>query len=403
MIAGRPSSTTNDLTGKSKLRWNVHVTLTEFRNESRVLKEARSVLEHGLVDRVLIIAMGASDLPSHEFLDNNLEVYRIALATRKLPRGLYFQGIKYAEFVLRILVKTWRLNAVFHIHSIDILPCAAILKLSRIAKNLVYDAHELETESASNRSPVRKWLARLVERNCLRFVDQTVVVNDTIADWYASTYPLPRPIVIRNTPKRPDNVLFDSPILRNRLKIPQDDLIFIYQGDISEGRGIDALLSSFSHRSLEGKHLVIMGYGSLVEQVRAFASQHRCIHYLPPVRPDEVIDYTCGADVGLSLILPICLSYEYCLPNKLFEYSIAGIPSIVSDLPVMGEFIDRYSAGWRVKPDSQSLLDFLQGLSRETVLAKKQAVRASCQQLGWHTEENNLFAIYRDFCLDTSQ
>ena len=37
------------------------------------------------------------------------------------------------------------------------------------------------------------------------------------------------------------------------------------------------------------------------------------------------------ADIGFSLIQPLSKSYKQALPNKLFEYGLAGIPTIASD------------------------------------------------------------------------
>jgi len=41
---------------------------------------------------------------------------------------------------------------------------------------------------------------------------------------------------------------------------------------------------------------------------------------------DLLHEYTCSADAGLCFIQPVSISYQYALPNKLFEYIMAGIP-----------------------------------------------------------------------------
>jgi glycosyltransferase involved in cell wall biosynthesis len=45
------------------------------------------------------------------------------------------------------------------------------------------------------------------------------------------------------------------------------------------------------------------------------------------------------ASLGFSLEEDMGLNYRYALPNKIFDYLHAGIPSIVSDLPVMRDFV----------------------------------------------------------------
>ena len=63
------------------------------------------------------------------------------------------------------------------------------------------------------------------------------------------------------------------------------------------------------------------------------------------IKQDELINYTAGADIGLSLIENISISYYHALPNKLFEYIMAGLPVLSSDLPQMKKIIDTYKVG----------------------------------------------------------
>jgi glycosyltransferase involved in cell wall biosynthesis len=51
------------------------------------------------------------------------------------------------------------------------------------------------------------------------------------------------------------------------------------------------------------------------------------------------------ADFGLSIIEPSCLSYYYCLPNKLFEYLMADIPVVVSNMKEMTKLVQENKAG----------------------------------------------------------
>ena len=55
--------------------------------------------------------------------------------------------------------------------------------------------------------------------------------------------------------------------------------------------------------------------------------------------------------IGFSLIKPVSKSYEQALPNKLFEYALAGIPVIASNLPEMDKIINKYQIGYTVAHD----------------------------------------------------
>jgi glycosyltransferase involved in cell wall biosynthesis len=59
----------------------------------------------------------------------------------------------------------------------------------------------------------------------------------------------------------------------------------------------------------------------------------------------EVVSFISEADVSVMPIRDVCLSYRYCLPNKLFESAHAAVPVVASALPDMAAFIAEYSIG----------------------------------------------------------
>jgi len=61
-----------------------------------------------------------------------------------------------------------------------------------------------------------------------------------------------------------------------------------------------------------------------------------------------LLEVSADANIGFSLIKPISKSYEQALPNKLFEYALAGIPIIASKLPEMEKVIIEYKIGYTV-------------------------------------------------------
>jgi len=95
-----------------------------------------------------------------------------------------------------------------------------------------------------------------------------------------------------------------------------------------------------------------MGYGELEETIKSFAMNHQNIYFYPAVSPDVLLDYTSSADFGISTIEDSCLSYRYCLPNKLFEYLMAEIPVIASNLPEMRKLVQDYGIGGITKENS---------------------------------------------------
>ena len=74
---------------------NAHINMNEFTNASRVLKQVNSLVRSNTFSAVMIIALGSESLKKHETLMPGVDLHRLQLRTRGLPKGLIFQGVKY--------------------------------------------------------------------------------------------------------------------------------------------------------------------------------------------------------------------------------------------------------------------------------------------------------------------
>ena len=161
---------------------NLHISLTEFRNESRVLKETNSLIKYGIADTVYIASLYASNLEKEQRYSERLILNRFKLKTRNLSKYFFMQVFKYIEFVCKVtFFYQTRAIKMVNVHSIALLPLGVLLKYLYKAK-LVYDAHELETET-SGLSGARKKLAKFMEKDMIKKCDLIFVVSENIADW----------------------------------------------------------------------------------------------------------------------------------------------------------------------------------------------------------------------------
>ena len=138
-----------------------------------------------------------------------------------------------------------------------------------------------------------------------------------------------------------------------------------------------------------------MGYGPLTDVVMAAAREGGSIHFLPAVEPKRVLDYTTGADVGVIGVEDTCLNNRYSLPNKLFEYLLAGVPILCPDLPEMRRVVLENGCGWADPGSDEGLLALIDQLGRDEILAKRQQARAARPLYSWQKEEKSLLAAYR--------
>lgn len=370
----------------------LHIVRNSVSHDSRVLKETGSLFECFPGFDILIAAFHEPGALLHEDIDGR-RVKRFALATRNLPKNLGFQLIKYIEWHLKV-VSYYSKCKITIIHCHDLLPLAIAVHLKLITgAKLIYDAHELETE-AYGLGGFRKALAKLFEGFLLKFVDYLFTVSPSILSWYREKFRHLPIQLIRNIPCRLPVSVNEIVPLRENYGLGEEDLLFIYLGGISKGRGVRAILDAFSYPSVR-HHVLFMGSGAMQDEVLEAAVLNSRIHHLHPVPPAELLQYVKGADIGLCLIEDYCLSYRYCLPNKLFESIASGLPVLASNLPDQAQLVERYKAGWIVNPDSYSVKNFLSQITHDQVKQLKAGLSDRTASLTWENEQDNLINVYK--------
>ncbi len=372
---------------------NLHITLTKFKNESRLLKEASSILNHDLAHIVYVAALHEEGMALDEVCGNRLFVHRFKLKTSSLPKNIFFKIIKYLEFCLKIFIY-YKNNdiKIINIHSLGLLPIGVFLKFYCGAV-LVYDAHELETEKLESGGTLKK-MGKIVEKLFINKCDLIIVVSESIADWYHMKYNIHRPSVILNAPKIRE--LARTNHFRNNLNIRDDQTIILYQGGLVEGRGVRLILRAMQAREDDSVVAVFMGYGELEKEIRSIADNSSNIFFHQAVDPSVLLEYTAAADIGIHLIQNTCLNHEYCMPNKLFEYTMAGLPVIVSSLKDMSHFVEVNNIGFVIQDYSDSgINDAINALLKSNIAAlKKNAYIAACKY-SWEVQEKILINSYR--------
>lgn len=237
---------------------------------------------------------------------------------------------------------------VYHASDLYVLP-AMSSAAARTGGRLVYDARELYAHVASTVG--RPWIRQFwgsVESRYIRRAAVVFTVSDGIADHLASTYSIPRPIVVYNVPVIRTPVKQAS--LRAAAHISTETLI-LHLGQLRPYRGLELLVDAM--RDVEGGILVFLGdgpiKGSLEQHVIDWGIEGR-VRFMDPVPPDEVVVYARSADIGVTLLEDVCLNHRLALPNKLFEYLTAGLPVIASDLPEIRKVVRGWDVGQVVRP-----------------------------------------------------
>ena len=365
------------------------IVLNNFTNDSRVLKENSSLSNAGY--DVTIVALYDNGLQEQEEI-NDFRVHRIKLKSRKWSKNKFVQLLKYIEFTYKVVNK-YKNSDVIHCNDLDALVIGVIIK--RIYnKNIkiVYDAHEYETETNALHG-IQKKFVKWLEKSLIKDADAVITVSDSIANEYVKLYNIKKPSLVLNTPFYKE--VKKTNLFREKFDIQDNQTIFLYQGNLGAGRGIDILLDTF--KELDKKNVIIfMGYGK-VDRIKELSKEYENIFFHEAVHPDILLNYTSAADFGISTIEASCLSYKYCLPNKMFEYIMAEVPVIVSDLPEMKNIVQNNHIGIIMKSNDKK------GIKEaiiEAITLDQSQLKHNLQNLkkiyNWEEQEKILLKVYKE-------
>lgn len=364
---------------------NVHVYPSPITNESRIERTAATISSLGIFTSVEVAGIAAPGLADCESLGENRLVRRFA--SEAGSHGLLARVGKTIAFGRAVLEHySTRPVSVINCHSVASLAACVSLKRATGAR-LVYDTHELETE-ASAAVGVRKPIYKLAERRGISHVDHTFTVTESIENWYREAYGLTNIDTVYNYPSRAQaSGAADGRYFRAMFGVPDSARIYLYQGILGAGRGLEMVARAFAEDRVPGGVVVFLGYGPLEDEVRRWAAASRRIFFHPAVPPGDLAPLTSAADVGLAPTVGArCLSYYFSAPNKMFQYWRAGIPVVASRLPEHERFLNRYPAGVLTESDDvESFVRACRDLERRDPAVIASGIARANDDLCWET------------------
>jgi glycosyltransferase involved in cell wall biosynthesis len=366
-----------------------------FTNDSRVEKQANSLGKTG--HEVTVFALWNNGLEEEETKEG-FKIRRIRLFSSFL-NGPFGRFIKFLEFNCRV---SWKIKKTDIVHCHDYHPLPAMLLANLFLRSkfyVIYDAHEYESQKMGLAKTGRLTI-QFLEKVSSHFVDGFITVSGSILKKYQNIYSNNPKTLILNCPPRWNKV--SKNLFRKKFKISEESLVALYQGGFMPGRAIEILAKAFQIIDVKNLDFVFMGYPASSEagrnsfsKIMKISQEFENIHFHESVNSNILHEFTGSADLGFCLIEDLCLSYRYCLPNKFFEYAMAGLPLLVSDLPEMRKLVEQYDCG--VVCESLTPDGIVNGLkkllSRDLVKLGKNA-RKMAEDHSWEVQEEKLLRLY---------
>jgi hypothetical protein len=367
---------------------NVHFYPAEFLSQSRIMREIRSILKLQIVSNVVALGVTNGSLPTYELVSEDFAIIRVKINKIYYVFEKFGKLYELIQYIIKSIYFCFKYKPdIVNCHSLNTLFIGYFYKILFSNIRLIYDAHELETERVGLRGSAQL-ISRFFERIMIKKVDHVIVVCDPIRDWYQNKYKVGAISVVRNMSTATADAR--SMILREKLGIPDDVTLFIYQGILTRERGIYDLMEAFSGMD-DTNHIVFMGFGPSQEDVIACATKVGNVHFHPAVPLEQIGRYTSGADVGVMFICgDLCKSYELSLPNKFFEYVSSGCAVLVSEnLTYLSGIIATNVIGWSTSADVDSLIRALSKLSPADIREKREAAQRFARTHHWEVDEEN--------------
>ncbi len=373
------------------------------RTDGRVMREASALSEAGF-DLSIIDVEGERSLPTEEHI--------CGIKVKHIIRPDWFISPRFKPWILvrtlqKLIYSTLQLIRtpadIYHAHDLTALPaCYIAAQFHRTA--LIFDAHELPLQALEGSLwyRFRKLFAYILAIIISRCAG-VITVSPPIAQEIRSHYHPLDVSLIRNVPLY--QTVSRSDRLRQYLGLGPDVRIALYQGNLQADRGLDRLIHAASF--LEPDIVIVMmgkGIGATQSQLEALIVSEGVadrVKIIPAVPYAELLHWTASADVGLIIYSPdLSLNVRMCLPNKLFEYLMAGLPVLASPLDAVVDVLNTYDVGQIIS----SLTPTEIGTSINTVLADRvaldrmhnNALKAVQRELCWEEESRFLLQLYQD-------
>jgi len=347
-------------------------------------KEAKSLAEAGY--EVVLIARH----DKAEIVDG------VRIVPLPEPKNRLQRMTKILWRVLRLAIR--ERADVYHFHDPELMTVGLLLKLYR--KKVIWDVHEHYPNSIKDKFWISKGLRQCVsksfdlfERAVVRFFDYVIYTTPFVGARYQELKVLSGPI--ENYP-----IIELSDIFA---RDPQKRIIYL--GGMSRIRGLREVIEAFGLvvRQHPDWELFLVGSSrpaSFENELKALTKERgieASVKFVPWVPYEEKERLSAQAAIGIITYLPYANNTS-CLPNKLFDYMLVGLPVIASDFPLYREVIEPCRCGLIVAPDKPEQIAeamiYLIEHSQEARQMGENGRRAVRERYNWEQEGAKLLRIY---------
>ena len=257
---------------------------------------------------------------------------------------------------------------------------------------VVLDAHEyapLESSSLFHRL-VFSPLSRYVLHKHAARIDAALTVAPRIAEKYQHEFKLD-PLVVLNATER-----LDLP----PKELDPRNIRLVHHGGAAEDRRLEAMIETIAlcDRCYSLHFMFLNHQSAYAQQLQRLAESKAPgrVTFHPPVAPHETVKKISEFDIGFYLLAPTSFNNMAALPNKFFDFIIAGLAVCIAEVSVsMADIVRQHKLGV-ITPsiEPQNVADTLNQVSAQEWVEMQGAARRAAAHLNAAVEMKKVLRLF---------
>ncbi|MFH1427408.1 MAG: glycosyltransferase family 4 protein [Patescibacteria group bacterium] len=265
--------------------------------------------------------------------------------------------IRYFTFILSLLLAKFKKENIIYTRHPEIAWLYSLL-----GYRVIFELHNWHKEKK------KKYLKQLRKANKI-IVTTGIIREELIGAGFAKEKIIKAP---NGVDLEKFNLTENIKEIRAKLSIPQNKIILIYTGNMSEKKGVYTILKSIDFLPSEFIAIFVGGMSGDIERFKKSVKDNNRVIVMGHQPPNRIPLYLKAADILiLANSQENIVEKHYTSPLKLFEYLASGRAVIASEVPAIKEFVNEELVEFFKPDDPEDLARAIKNIKDNNALREK--------------------------------